>query len=100
MRLTLRIGAALLIVLGLGWADFFFSKGAWAIVAMDLVMLAVGITIAVLTHFKRNRIAFFLLVISMLIVICGVCLLLDVPSAQAPRSTHNFLLVLAIAALV
>lgn len=44
--------------------------------------------------------AFFLLVISMFIVICGVCLLLDIPSAQAPRSTHNFLLVLAISALV
>lgn len=44
--------------------------------------------------------AFFLLVISMFIVICGVCLLLDIPSAQAPRSTHNFLLVLAISTLV
>jgi EAL domain-containing protein (putative c-di-GMP-specific phosphodiesterase class I) len=100
MRMTLWIGAALLIVLGLGWAAFFSSKGAWAIVAMDVVMLAVGISIAVLTHYKRTRIAFFLLVISMFIVICGVCLLLDVPSAQAPRSTHNFLLVLAISALV
>lgn len=100
MRMTLWIGAALLIVLGVGWAAFFSSKGAWAIVAMDAAMLAVGIAIALLTHFKRTRIAFFLLVISMFIVISGVCLLLDVPSAQAPRSTHNFLLVLAIAALV
>ena len=100
MRLTLWIGATLLIVLGVGWAVFFTAKAAWAIVAMDLGMLAVGITIAVLTHFKRTRVAFFLLVISMFIVICGICLLLDVPSLQAPRSTHNFLLVLAIAGLV
>lgn len=98
--MTLWIGAWLLMVLGLGWAAFFSTKGAWAIVAMDVVMLAVGITIAVLTHYKRTRVAFFLLVISMFVVICGVCLLLDVPSLQAPRSTHNFLLVLAIAALV
>lgn len=98
--MTLWIGASLLIVLGIGWATFFTTQAAWAIVAMDLGMLAVGITIAVLTHFKRTRMAFFLLVISMFIVISGVCLLLDVPSAQAPRSTHNFLLVLAIAALV
>ena len=100
MRMTLWIGSALLIVLGLGWAAFFSSIGAWAIVVMDVAMLVVGIAIAVLTHFKRTRIAFFLLVISAFLVICGVCLLLDVPSAQAPRSTHNFLLVLAIVALV
>ncbi len=100
MRMTLWIGAALLIMLGLGWAAFFSAKGAWAIVAMDVVMLVVGITIAVLTHYKRTRVAFFLLVTSMFVVICGVCLLLDVPSAQAPRSTHNFLLVLAITSLV
>jgi len=100
MRMTLWVGAALLIVLGVGWAAFFTTKAAWAIVAMDLFMLAVGIVIAVLTHYKRTRMAFFLLVISMFIVISGVCLLLDVPSPQAPRSTHNFLLVLAIAALV
>lgn len=29
-----------------------------------------------------------------------VCLLLDIPSAQSPRVTHNFLLALAISALV
>ncbi len=98
--MTLWIGAALLIVLGIGWAAFFSTKGAWAIVTMDLGMLAVGIAIAVLTRYKRTRVAFFLLVISMFIVISGVCLLLDVPSVQAPRSTHNFLLVLALAALV
>jgi EAL domain-containing protein (putative c-di-GMP-specific phosphodiesterase class I) len=100
MRMTLWIGAALLIVLGIGWGIFFATKSAWAIAAMDLVMLAVGIAIAVLTHYKRTRAAFFLLVVSMFIVICGVCLLLDVPSGQAPRSTHNFLLVLAISALI
>jgi EAL domain-containing protein (putative c-di-GMP-specific phosphodiesterase class I) len=100
MRMTLLIGAALLIVMGLGWAIFFSAKEAWAIVAMDLVMLVVGIAITVLTQCKHTRFAFFLLVISMFFVICGVSLLLDVPSAQAPRSTHNFLLVLALAALV
>jgi EAL domain-containing protein (putative c-di-GMP-specific phosphodiesterase class I) len=98
--MTLWIGAALLIVLGAGWAFFFSTQGAWAIVAMDLGMLAVGVTIAALTHYKRTRAAFFLLVISMFVVICSVSLLLDIPSAQAPRSTHNFLLVLAISALV
>ena len=100
MRMTLWIGGCLLIVLGAGWAVFFTLKAAWAIVAIDLVMLGLGVTIAVLTHYKRTRMAFFLLVISMFIVICGFCLLLDVPTAQAPRSIHNFLLVLAVVALM
>ena len=100
VRMTLWIGATLLMVLGLGWAVFFSIQHVWGIVAMDLVMLGLGITIAVLTYYKRTRMAFFLLVISMFLVICGFCLLLDVPTAQAPRSIHNFLLVLAIAALV
>ena len=100
MHMTLWLGAVLLIVLGTGWAIFFATKSAWAIVAMDLFMLTVGVAIAALTHLRRTRMAFFLLIGSMFIVICGICLFLDVPSAQAPRSTHNFLLVLAIVALV
>ncbi|MES2947308.1 MAG: EAL domain-containing protein [Pseudomonadota bacterium] len=100
VRVTLWIGSALLIVLGLGWGMFFASKGAWAIVALDVAMLLVGIVIGILTRYRRTRFAFFLLVISMFVVICGVCLLQDIPTAQAPRSTHHFLLVLAIASLV
>ena len=100
VRMTLWIGAVLLIVLGLGWGSFFTSKGVWVLVVMDAAMLVVGIAIAVLTHYKRTRIAFFLLVLSMFAVIFGICLLIDIPNAQAPRSTHHFLLVLAIASLV
>jgi EAL domain-containing protein (putative c-di-GMP-specific phosphodiesterase class I) len=100
VRVTLWIGSALLIVLGLGWGLFFITKQAWAIVAADAAMLALGIAIAKLTHRKRTRIAFFLLAGSMLLIICGISLVLDIPDAQAPRSTHNFLLVLALASLL
>jgi EAL domain-containing protein (putative c-di-GMP-specific phosphodiesterase class I) len=79
----------------LGWGVFFASKSAWAIAVMDLGLLMVGAAIAVLTQRNRTRAAFFLLVLSMFVVICMVSLTLDVPTAQAPRSTHQFLLVLA-----
>ena len=62
-------------------------------------MLGVGVAIAVLTQRKRTRAAFFLFVLSMFVVICAVSLILDVPTAQTARSTHQFLLVLAIASL-
>lgn len=99
LRWLLWIGSALLCVLGLGRRAVFAAKGAWAIAAMALGMLAVGVTIAVLTQRKRTRAAFFLLVLSMFVLICAVSLILDVPTAQAPRSTHHFLLVLAITSL-
>ena len=100
VRMMLRVGSALLVVLGVGWGLFFIQKGAWAIVVADAVMLWVGITIAVLTYRKRTRIAFFLLVGSMFVLICAMSLLLDIPTAQVPRSTHHFLLVLAVASLL
>ena len=100
VRVTLWIGSALLIVLGLGWGLFFYTRQAWAIVAADVAMLALGIAIAILTHRKRTRMAFFLLAGSMLLIICGMSLVLDIPDAQAPRSTHHFLLVLALGSLL
>jgi EAL domain-containing protein (putative c-di-GMP-specific phosphodiesterase class I) len=100
VRVTLWLGATLLIVLGLGWGIFFFTKQAWAIVATDVAMLVAGIAISTLTHFKRTRIAFYLLMGSILLIICGISLVLDIPNAQAPRSTHHFLLVLALVSLL
>ena len=100
LRVTLWIGSALLVLLGFGWGLYFFTKGAWAVVAIDFAMLAAGIAIALLTRANRPRAAFFLLAGSMLLIICGISLVLDIPTAQAPRSTHHFLLVLAFASLL
>ena len=100
VRMMLWMGSGLMVVVGLIWGIYFSTKGAWAIVVMDLAILSMGLTISLLTQHKRTRLAFFLLVASMYTIICAVSLLLDVPSEQAPRSTHNFLLVLAVASLL
>ena len=93
-------GSGLLMLLGMGWGIFFASIGAWIIVVMDVAMLLLGATIATLTRYKRTRIASFLMVGGMYLVIGSVCLLFDVPSAWVPRSTHHFLIVLAICSLL
>ncbi len=100
VRMMLWIGSAMMVVVGLSWGIYFATKGAWAIVVMDAAILAIGITSAWLTERKHTRRAFFLLMVSMFVIICAVSLLLDVPSPQAPRSTHHFLLVLAVASLL
>ena len=100
VRVMLWCVAGFLNVLGAGWAIFFWLHQAWGIVAMDVAMMLMGICIGVLTHKKRTRIAFFLMVGSMFWVICSVCVLFDVPTPAAPRATHHFLLVLAVASLL
>jgi EAL domain-containing protein (putative c-di-GMP-specific phosphodiesterase class I) len=100
VRLTLWIACGLLTGIGLCWGAYFSLRSAWAIVTMDLAMVLIGICGGVLTYRKHTRIAFYLLATSIFLLICGVSLLLDVPSARAPRSTHHFLLVLAVAALL
>lgn len=100
VRVTLWVACGLLTGVGLCWAAYFSVRGAWTIVAMDLVMVLIGVSGGVLIHRKRTRMAFFLLAGSIFLLICGVSLLLDVPSALAPRSTHHFLLVLGLASLL
>lgn len=100
VRVMLWIGSTIMVVMGLGWGLYFAATGAWTIVPMDAVILGAGLTSGWLTYRKRTRRAFWVLVVSMFLIICGVSLFLDVPSLQAPRSTHHFLLVLAVASLL
>lgn len=100
VRLMLWTGAALLCVLGLGWGVYFGLKGVWLVASMDAGMLLLGIGIAVLVQQERTRTAFLLLLGSMSVLIAAVSLYLDVPSIAAPRSTHHFFLVLAVASML
>lgn len=100
IRRLLALGSILLVVLGICWAVFFAYSGKWGIVALDAVLVASGMTIWGLTQRNRTRLAFYLLVGIIFVVICGISLVLDVPSAAAPRSTHFFLLVVAFSSLI
>jgi EAL domain-containing protein (putative c-di-GMP-specific phosphodiesterase class I) len=100
VRVMLWVASGLLGAEGIGWAVYFMQKGAWDIVLMDLVMMALGIGGGILTYLRRTRTAFFLMGGSIFLLVCGVSLVLDIPSAMAPRSTHHFLLVLAVASLL
>jgi len=100
IRRMLALGSTLLVVLGIGWAGFFAYIGEWGIVALDALLVCVGLGVWGLTQRNRTRVAFYLMVGVIFVVICGISLVFDVPSAAAPRSTHIFLLVLAFSALL
>lgn len=100
VRLMLWVAAALMISIGLGWAAFFFVRGAWIIVAVEGAMVVLGVVVAWLTRQRRTRLAFFVMLVTVYSSLCAFGLVFDIPDAQVPRSTHHFILVLALASML
>src|SRR6187402_2589313 len=91
--LMLRIASGVLMAMGLVWAITFTLRGDWFIVGMDVFMLAVGAMVWVLAGRKQIRVAFYLMFVTIFVVVTTISLLQDIPNLAAPRTTHHFLLV-------
>jgi diguanylate cyclase len=96
----LWMGGSLMVLIGLVWGIFFGFRGDWVIVAMDGAMVLCGVLVLVLTQRAQTRSASLLMLGSLFLVICIVAAVLDVPSAQVPRSTHHYLLALLVCSFV
>ncbi len=96
--MMLRVGGVALITLGLGWAIFFAIQGNWITVALDTLLIGVGVSVLLLVPKRRFLLAFALMMACIYLVVCAISLWLDIPTEAAPRTTHHFLLVLAICA--
>ena len=91
-RLMLALGSVLLMLIASGWAVFFSLKGLWAIVALDLAMVATGAASLGMSRRGNLRNASLLLLGNLFVAVGAICVFLDVPSAQVPRATHHFYL--------
>jgi len=91
----LWLGSGVLTSLGLSWSIFFALKGDWFFVAIDVLIMCIGLCVGVFTHLKRTRAAFYIFIAGSFLIVCGISWVFDVPTAQVPRSTHLFLLILA-----
>ena len=80
------------------WAIYFGLRGQWLIFCAPFVMVVIGVAVWVLALRGRMNIAIGLLSVSLFGVILGMALVLDLPSAQIPRSVHHFLIPLAVGA--
>ena len=98
--LMLRISAAVLFAMGLGWALIFSVRGDWYIVGVDLLMVVIGSLVWHWAGHQRVRLAFYALFFTIYVVVCLMALLQDVPNLAAPRTTHHFLMVLAFSTLL
>lgn len=92
VKIMLWVTGAALICIGIGWGIFFSLNGYWLQVAMDGIVIAVGLTIFRLVHTRQLSAAFALMVASVYVLVVLTCLYFDLPTAAAPRSTHLFLL--------
>lgn len=100
VRWILWVGAALMVVVGVGWASFFAMRGVWVIVAVELGMASLGVVVAWLNWHLRPRAAFFVMLAVVYSSICAFGLVFDIPDAQVPRSTHHFVIVLALTSML
>ena len=100
VRRMLWVFSILMLLLGAAWGVFFGMRGDWAIVTLDFVLLACGVLGFVLRKWGRTRSASLLLLGALFFVICVFAAVFDLPSAQAPRSTHQYLLALVIFSFV
>ncbi|MBD9480370.1 EAL domain-containing protein [Pseudoxanthomonas sp. PXM02] len=96
-HLLLATGIIMALV-GLGWGAFFAWRGEWAVAAMELAMATLGVGVIVMARLRRTRAASWVAFIGLASVLCFFSAFLDVPTAQVPRTSHVFLLVLALCA--
>lgn len=97
IRLLLWFAAGLTAALGASWALFFAWRGNSNIFAIDLLLVALGALVGWLTHQRRTRLAFMVMLGVAYTVIVGMSLYFDVPREHAPRTSHLYLLVLMMA---
>ncbi|ODT83160.1 MAG: hypothetical protein ABS76_04350 [Pelagibacterium sp. SCN 64-44] len=95
MVVAYRYGSLVIAGIGVGWAVVFAAIGWWGVVALDLAIIASGLSIYMLI--RQGHFAFGLLAAQAALMAIAVTmgLLLDPPTAEAPRVTHIYLLVVA-----
>ena len=100
VRIMLLMFSALLMVFGSAYALFFALRADWFVTAGECVLVGVGFAVTWMTARKRIRAATVVINLSLFAVFVTMALVMDVPSADVPRSVHHFLVPLAIAAFL
>ncbi|WP_394792066.1 putative bifunctional diguanylate cyclase/phosphodiesterase [Rhodoferax sp.] len=89
LMLSLATGCA-----GIFWTLYFTMRSNWSMVGLEILLFSVGATALTLARRGRNRAAILVLVLSLMVWLSVLCLVLDIPSAAAPRSSHHYFLVM------
>jgi len=90
-----RYGSLIAAGAGLIWAAIFAAIGWWGVVALDVGIIATGFAMYMLINRGHLAIGLLLAQAALMVIIVMMGLLIDVPTAEAPRVSHLYLLVMA-----
>ena len=95
MVVAYKYGSLVIAGIGLVWAVVFAAMGSWWMAAIEAAAFAIGIAIHLLI--LSNHLTFGILAgqAALMVIIIFVGLSLDVPTVEAPRVSHIYLLALA-----
>jgi EAL domain-containing protein (putative c-di-GMP-specific phosphodiesterase class I) len=99
-RRLLLIGSAVTAAGSVGWGICFALKGYWLPVALDVVTILLSAAAAALAATGRMRAASRLLIAVLFTVLCFQAGVLDIPTAEVPRSMHQYLLALGVVSIL
>jgi EAL domain-containing protein (putative c-di-GMP-specific phosphodiesterase class I) len=94
MRRTVALLSIATACAGVFWTIYFALRSNWVLVELEILLALVAATSLWLVRTGRHRAAVLLLVASLAVWLSVLCLVLDVPSPQAPRSSHHYFLVM------
>lgn len=96
MRRALLVSSLMLGSISLLWGLYFVTHGNWNMWHINLTSLVVAVVSALLTLRRHIRAASILMFCYVYVVLCIFCAFLDIPTLDAPRSNHNYFLVIAL----
>ncbi len=96
MRRALLVSSLMLGSISLCWGVYFVAHGNWNMWHINLTSLVVATGIALLTLRRHIRAASIIMFCYVYVVLCIFCAFLDIPTLDAPRSNHNYFLVIAL----
>lgn len=96
MRRALLLTSFVLGISSLLWGLYFVSHGNWNIWPINLTSVVVAIGTALLTWRGHVRAASIIIFCAVYLILSVFCIFLDVPTPEAPRSNHNYFLVIAL----
>lgn len=100
LRRVLNVVSAGLVIVGFFWGVYFALRDEWSLAGFDGVLVAVGAWVALLNERGELRRASLVVAIGLFLTLCTMGIFFDIPSANAPRVVHQYLLVLGMASFL
>ncbi|MBT9507676.1 adenylate/guanylate cyclase domain-containing protein [Rhodoferax sp.] len=96
VRVMVFACSGLLIFFGTVFGIFFALRAEFALIAVNVLFVVLGLTLSVLVRAGRLRVATIGLVISLLLIFLFNAIIIDIPTGQMARSMHYYFPALAL----